>query len=491
MNNEPHFRRSSDASSSQSWVDLLSRPCEKTKELILTIAGNGQEAAFEVPESQWSTIEMLKKSFVIPEDMAQLNPLEASLLFIEHVSSTKNTGSDKILHPVFTFFASKYFKDNVSPFAVFNGETVTLGYNAALRIFYTAAHRLGLISDISHCLQPLKADGVRPMAIFSGQASSEDLLGELKTLVDTYDVLIGDLFNRLTAVLKQQAEDQEAAGYFLSGFDIAAWIRGPKETWPSTSYIDEAPRSFPIVGLIQLLNYHLLLKLYNCDPSGLAKLLVGSTGHSQGIISAAMLALASTHEDFAKGSENVVKILFWIGLRAQQACPVLPMHPDIVADTEAHGEGAPSPMLSISGISQAFIEKQLAIVNTKLGSNEKLAVGLKNGSQAFIVCGSPSGLYDLVLSLRPLQAGDEDQSRVPHSKRKLKFRMRFLPVSVPFHSEPLHRVVPIVLKDAERTGCGFFAKTDPAHFPVFHLETGISNLTSLVSNFYRQRLLCS
>lgn len=494
--NDPHSRRSSDASSSQSWVELLSRPAEKTKELEIGIASAGPVASFDIPESHWSSVQDVKTSFSIPEDMTGLNSLETSLLFIEHLIKFKNIDSaskEKLLGSLFTFFASKYFKDNVSPFDVFNGQTDTLGYNTALRIFYTAAHSLGLSVKMSHSPQPLKAEGVRPMVVFSGQASSDDLLNELKTLVDTFGVLIGDLFHRLASVIKEQAGDEEAASHFLSGFDIAAWLHGPKASWPSRAYIEAAPRSFPLVGLIQLLNYYLLLKLYDCEPAQLAKLFIGGTGHSQGIISAAMVALASSTEDFIKGAEEVVKILFWTGLRAQEACPLLTLHPEMVREAEEHGEGTPSPMLSISGLPMQLIEKHLVPINARLPPSDQLSVGLKNGPQAFIVCGGPPGLYSLVLGLRPLQAGEEDQSRVPHSKRKLKFRMRYLPVSVPFHSQRLHQAIPVILKDIERTGCSFFSSsTTAAHFPVFHLETGTSTRPPIYASHppCRKGLLC-
>jgi len=433
------------------------------------------KACIEVPEQLWSLAEGLHASF--SPTLSDISELELSLLFIEHAMNGKPSEQlNSLIGSLLSQFAGKHLDDGASDaHAVFPGKTDTLGLNPALAILFKAASKTGLLTTPQ--LSLLKEADVRMVAVFSGQASSEDLLGELKQLLNTYGPLLNDLFAHLAQILKEASEDREAQEFFLDGFDLASWMHGPVEAWPPASYILAAPRSFPLVGLIQLLNYQLLLKLYGVQPYELAKCFVAGTGHSQGIIPAAMLAMARTHEDVFTGAGDVLKILFWTGLRCQQAQPLVTLHPDIVAEAVERGEGAPSPMLSVSGLSRALLQTHIDTQNANSeGEDYPIAIGLKNGPTSFIICGSPAKLYNLLLALRPLQASpQEDQSRVPHSQRKLTFRLRFLPVSVPFHSEGLKPAVPKIMADLERTGCTFFTRPGPSLYSIPHLQSGMPN----------------
>lgn len=64
----------------------------------------------------------------------------------------------------------------------------------------------------------------------------------------------------------------------------------------------------------------------------------------------------------------------------------------------------------------------------------------QNGPRAVVVVGHPESLHTLSMLLNEKETRKEDsldQSRIPHSKRKHEFRLVYLPVSVPFHSQLL------------------------------------------------------
>jgi fatty acid synthase subunit beta len=78
---------------------------------------------------------------------------------------------------------------------------------------------------------------------------------------------------------------------------------------------------------------------------------------------------------------------------------------------------------------------------------------MQNGPRAVVVVGHPESLHTLSVLLNEKETRKEDnvdQSRVPHSKRKKEFRLVYLPVSVPFHSQLLKGAVQRVKDDVKR-----------------------------------------
>ena len=165
-----------------------------------------------------------------------------------------------------------------------------------------------------------------------------------------------------------------------------------------------------------------------------------------------------------------MKWSFYSGLRGQQAFPVLALEPSIVQDAIDGGEGSPSPMLSITGLSLKDLEGHIAKTNKHLPDNSKIGVSLNNGPKAFVVTGPPRALYGLVTSLRKIRAPSGlDQSKTPFSQRKPVFSVRFLVVGVPYHSKYLENVADEVMEDLESKE--LWTKEDLA-IPVYHTENG-------------------
>jgi fatty acid synthase subunit beta len=64
---------------------------------------------------------------------------------------------------------------------------------------------------------------------------------------------------------------------------------------------------------------------------------------------------------------------------------------------------------------------------------------------------------------------DVDQSKIPYSKRKPNFTVRFLPVQVPFHSHYLQECTERVLKNDAQS----LWDHQELKLPVFHTESGL------------------
>jgi len=73
--------------------------------------------------------------------------------------------------------------------------------------------------------------------------------------------------------------------------------------------------------------------------------------------------------------------------------------------------------------------------------------------------GAPQSLYGLNVALRKFKARfGHDQTRMPFSKRDIRFSTRYLPVSVPFHSTYLDSVPAAIEADIVRLGLVFRPK---------------------------------
>lgn len=212
-------------------------------------------------------------------------------------------------------------------------------------------------------------------------------------------------------------------------------------------------------------------------PTQKLPVIVGATGHSQGIVTAVAVAASSDWNSFLVQSRNAVTTLFRIGLRSQMTFPVTTLPPSILADALSNNEGNPSPMLSIRDLSVNVVNKYVEKTNSHLPEYRKVGISLVNGPRGVVVVGPPGSLHGLNLSLRKLKAPQGlEQGRVPHSERKLRFTNRFLPISCPFHSKYLKPVAQTIIDDLE----GLSITPDELTFPVFATDSG-KNLQDLAS----------
>jgi len=286
-------------------------------------------------------------------------------------------------------------------------------------------------------------------ALFGGQGTNEVYFDELQALYDIYKPFIAPYLFSTIQVLQSLAEDEEDTTYYTYGFDIIRWLDDPSLR-PSVQYLASVPISFPLIGLTQLVQYLVVCKVAGLTPGELRARISGATGHSQGLVSAVVLAASATFESFIENSCKALKWLFYSGLRGQQAFPVVSVEPNLVQDSVNGGEGVPSPMLSITGLNLHEVESHITKTNAHLPSNSHLHVSLHNGPRAFVITGPARALHGLVNSLRKVRAPSGlDQSKIPFSQRKPVFSVRFLVVGVPYHSAYLSGTTDQLLEDLE------------------------------------------
>ncbi|KAF3767969.1 fatty acid synthase acitivty [Cryphonectria parasitica EP155] len=284
-------------------------------------------------------------------------------------------------------------------------------------------------------------------SIFGGQGNIEEYFEELRALWQTYPSFVGELIMSSAEQLQTLANDSAAEKLFTKGLDVMNWLQHPEAT-PDVDYLISAPVSFPLIGLVQMAHYEVTCKALGIHPGTLRERISGTTGHSQGVVMAAATAAADTWESWPEIVKSALTILFWIGARSQQTFPRTSMTPSVLQDSIDNGEGTPTPMLSIRDLSQAEVQKHIDATNKYLPADRHISISLINSPRNMVVTGPPMSLYGLNLQLRKVKAPTGlDQTRIPHTQRKVRFVNRFLPITAPFHSQYLAEATALIDED--------------------------------------------
>lgn len=438
-----------------------------------------------VPESAFFRAAELRDGFsrtVAPpaettedDEQAPLPTMELPALFLEYVTGqvNKERAEDAVvLTHVLGDFQRKFLLGNDIHAAVAPYSASPERMSAIVRSYYEALDCLDAEQPSTpqdpNLLHAAAQGQAKIYALFGGQGNTEDYVEELEDLYTTYRPLIQDLVASSDKLLKSLAASASSEGVYNQGLDILKWIREPS-TRPAKSYLTAAPVSFPIIGLIHFIHYTVLAKALGKHPGQLRERFSGTTGHSQGIVTSVAVAASDSWDSFYDACTKALTILFWIGLRSQQGFPQTTLPPSMLEDSVNSGEGIPTPMLSIRGLSKSAVEAHVAATNSHHPEEKHAHVALINGPRNIVVSGHPAALYGLNVRLRKFKASPGlDQTRVPFSQRKIRFSSHFLPVSVPFHSKHLSGAEGHLHYDLQDT---IFASADLG-IPVYDTFTG-------------------
>ena len=287
-------------------------------------------------------------------------------------------------------------------------------------------------------------------AIFGGQGNIEEYFDELREIYHTYASFLEEFVTKSAAHLLQLSRDPRAVKLYSKGLDVIRWLQN-RDSQPDTDYLVSAPVSLPLIGLTQLCHYVVTCKALGADPGHVRDRFSGTTGHSQGVITAAAIAASHDWKSFEQSAKDVLTILFWIGSRSQQSFPRTSLAPAALQDSIDNGEGAPTPMLSIRDLPIPQVQAHIDTTNQHLPEGRHIAISLINSARNVVVTGPPMSLYGLNLRLRKVKAPTGlDQTRIPFTERKIRFVNRFLPITAPFHCQYLseaHKLIEEDLKD--------------------------------------------
>ncbi|KAI8872143.1 fatty acid synthase [Ramicandelaber brevisporus] len=495
----PHPISSSAAATSASAAVVAAAHQQAVRPLLLKAGST--EVTFMVAAGHWDAAEQLREQFLSgpdhlqpvsssssspssDDDSSSLAEIEVAARFLKFAALRARQDVQRfvaVARLVFLQFRDQFLRGNDvhSVTVSINSE---LGRRNVINAYFTALTILRDTSAISKesgdypetksaLFDAVAQEKASLFAIFGGQGNVEDYFAETRELFNTYETILRPFVERMSIVLRNHAKDKAASSIHSKGMDVIRWLDNP-ESQPDSEYLLGAPVSLPLIGLTQLMHYYVMRVVldmpFDLIRSSFNK---GTTGHSQGIISAVVIAASSSDELFAINSEKALGLLFWIGTRSQQVFPPTTINPAIVEDSIANNEGVPMPMLSITNLRHSEVQGHVDAANQHLPADRQISIALRNGPRSFIVAGDPQSLYGLNVTLRKVKAPSGlEQSRVPYSQRKIKFSSRFLPITAPFHSNYLRQAPDLIIGDIERFSLDF--NVDDVKIPVYATDDG-------------------
>ncbi|KAK9470420.1 acyl transferase domain-containing protein [Dipodascopsis tothii] len=389
----------------------------------------------EDPEIPASTAELVARFLEFIVKQVELNP----------------THYDDVLTVVLKDFEAQCLRGNEVHVLAASLPGLTGNRQNVIRAYYAArlAANRPIKAHESALFRTVAEGNASVYAIFGGQGNIEEYFDELREVYSLYNGLVSEFVQFCASKLTVLAKDERTAKVYSNGLDVMRWLGEPEST-PDLDYLVSAPVSLPLIGLTQLTHYAATCAVLGKTPGELRTSLSGTTGHSQGVITAAAVSAADSWESFYEIADKTLQILFWIGCRSQQVYPRTSLTPTVLQDSVEEGEGKPTPMLSVRDLTRAQVQKHVDATNTHLPTEKHVYISLVNGARNMVVTGPSQSLYGLNLSLRKSRAPTGlEQNRVPYSQRKLKFSNRFLPITAPFHSPYLEDAYSLILEDVK------------------------------------------
>ncbi|GAB7362021.1 hypothetical protein MBLNU230_g2055t1 [Neophaeotheca triangularis] len=428
----------------------VSTPRSQAVSRPLTLSHGSLEYTFLIPTALHFTATQLKEAFVstLPEATEELaldeepsSVTELVARYLGFIATEVEDGEDpasaeEVLKIVVHEFERAFLRGNevhavsaTLPGIVEKKLLVVQSYYAA-RVAVSRpikAHESALLREAAD-------ENAYIYAVFGGQGNIEEYFDELREIYNTYSAFVEDFLQSAAVHLQTLSRDPRAEKLYSKGLDVMRWLRN-KEAQPDIDYLVSAPVSFPLIGLTQLAHYVVTCRVLGTHPGNVRDRFSGTTGHSQGVVTAAAIAASRNWETFDKASKDALNILFWIGSRSQQAYPRTSLAPNVLQDSIDSGEGSPTPMLTIRDLPRDAVQKHIDTTNQHLPEDRHIGISLVNSARNFVVTGPPMSLYGLNLQLRKSKAPTGlDQTRVPFTQRKVRFVNRFLPITAPFHS---------------------------------------------------------
>ncbi|CAI7663228.1 unnamed protein product [Penicillium pancosmium] len=421
-----------------------------------TIRLGSNPVVIPVPSESYNFAEELSNAFdkSMESHEKERSPAELVLRFITFVSRQKETistssypGTGQFLEELCNFYERSILETfdihthagNVTNTSQFRPELLHLHYTTYLN------PQIPLKLKMTSLFRAASTGNANIYAIFGGQGNTREYWQEIQQLYHAYEPLFKTLVVALDSHLSALACHPAARKQFPQGLSVLDWLRNTRDL-PSSEYLLRAPVSLPLIGLLQCMSLHALIAALGISPQEIPLVFKKIHGHSQGIVVAAVASSSSSWEDWYQYSIHAITILFWIGVRSQQAFADALPSPNQISAIAERGQGEPSPMLSVSNTQQHILIRQINRLNDALPISKHVAISLVNSDTGFVVSGPRRALIALSDIIQK-DIPKESQHRVPFSKRRAVPSLTFLPVSLPFHSNILSSAVDAALED--------------------------------------------
>lgn len=256
-------------------------------------------------------------------------------------------------------------------------------------------------------------------------------------------------FDTVFQALEEERQRVEGTVGLPQGLALEDWLKD-KASIPSEEYLSYAAVSLPLVQVTQFAHYE-NLRIQNISHQELLSLSLGATGHSQGIIAAAFIALGYEGKAYYDALAKFTKYQLYLGVSAQKAYPYLIPSPEEISYSESLGGKAPSPMVAVLGSEHSTIEKLVEEINLELPKDRKIYISLYNSPTNRILSSYRSSLTAFHKKYR---------KRIDEKE----FKFIYLNTTCPFHCPLLEAMRPII--ESEIRHIDFSLHGDEIKLPV-------------------------
>lgn len=249
----------------------------------LSIKQNTTEVSVLVPTNIWVPAEQLREEFpIVNEEETSDIELAAKFLYFATDRAAKESQFLPVARTLFVDFGHQYLKNN-DVHAITRSLDLPESRKVVIQAYYKALvtlkeHNVLTAEEAAPAKSALFEAATRGdaklFAIFGGQGNIEEYFDELDEIWSTYQGLVKSFVERMAVVLAEHARSQEASVLHSKGLDILRWLDNA-EVRPDLQYLVSAPVSFPLIGLTQILQYYVMIKVLDRTPAEIRDLFEG------------------------------------------------------------------------------------------------------------------------------------------------------------------------------------------------------------------------
>jgi len=294
--------------------------------------------------------------------------------------------------------------------------------------------------------QTAQAGNARFYIQFGGQGAP--WYKELKSFYD--DSNFKKFFDAALGAIDEERPNAEGTVGLPHGIDARGWLDDESKI-PSEEYLGCAAVSIPMIQAAQLAHFENLV-VKGFERKNFAEFSLGATGHSQGVIPAALLSMGLEGDDYYEGVRKFMKYLLYLGVSAQKAFPEFDPTEDEVKESEELGGKTPTPMVAVLGLSHDEVQKMVDEVNGGLDSDKQIYISLYNSPSNRILSSHRSSLIAFHRKYK---------ERIDNKE----FKFVYLRTTCPFHSALMEPVRQHFEPEIKRIG--FDYEGDQLKLPVW------------------------
>ncbi len=271
---------------------------------------------------------------------------------------------------------------------------------------------------------------------FGGQGSP--WLGELAR--SRSNPLLNEFFSAAFSVISEEFQRVKDNPFYEPGFDPEAWLADP-DSAPSEDYLERVTISMPMIHLTQLANLE-LIHHSGFSRDNIVRYASGATGHSQGVVTASLLALGLSGNDYFEALKVYTRFLFRLALHAQETFPYPVSTDSELEEASRLSLDDPAPMAALVGNTHKISEELVDSFNKDRSTEYKVTIGLRNTPENRIL----SACRQSLIEFYGMYASRLEENDI---------RFVFLKSSCPFHSPLMEGVAKNFEQDLRDTGFSF------------------------------------